>query len=207
MSQARRKHDGFTIVELLVGIILVTIFSAGLYAALVSGFDIFNSQQTQGSAQADARLSTGRFTREARQAVSPGGGLSAIESLTPTEIVLYVDNSRDATAVVPKPTKVRYRLNGGNLIRESAPPQGAAAPFTYGGYVTSEIVAKGILNTPATQPIFKAVDLAGTPLPSSVTGANAATIGTITYRLILKQKTQKADSSTEITTDVTPRNR
>lgn len=139
--------------------------------------------------------------------MSPGPGVSSIERLGPTEIVLYVDNTRDVVAVVPRPAKVRYRLLGGELLRDSAPPVGATAPFTYGAYVTSEVVAKGVVNIPSTQPIFKAVDLGGSPMPSSVSGASAANIGTITYHLVLKQKTQNANTTMEITTDVTPRNR
>ena len=206
MTRRAKQAQGFTIVELLVGIILVSIFSVGLYASLVSGFQIFSGQQTQGSAQADARITAGRFTREARQAVSPGGGVPAILSLANDDIVMFVDNARDVTATVPRPSKVRYHLVGGNLVRESAPAIGGSAPFTYGAYATTDTVARGLLNTGA-QPIFKAVDRAGASLGNPITGARAGSIGTITLRLILKQKTQNANTTTEITTDVTPRNR
>ena len=206
MRARTQRHDGFTIVELLVGIILVSIFSVGLYASLVSGFQIFSGQQTQGSAQADARITTGRFTREARQAVSPNPGKSAIESLDGDAIVMYVDNRRDVTATTPRPDKVRYHVVAGDLIRDAVPATGVTGSLAYGAYTTSDVVAHGILNT-SSQPVFTAVTTAGTNLSRPITGADAASIATITLRLILKQKTQNANTTTEITTDVTPRNR
>ena len=145
--RGRDPQGGFTLIELLMGIALSSIFAIGLFAFFFSGIDSARTSESQARAQAAGRTTIDRLARDIRQSVSPDGGVTApIISLSPTSLELYDDPSRTATDTIPRPQKVRYSIVANQLIRESADPVGATAPFTYGSYTSSEVMLESLSN-------------------------------------------------------------
>jgi prepilin-type N-terminal cleavage/methylation domain-containing protein len=202
---SRPAREGFTLVELLLGIALASIFAAALYGFFFAGLDSARSHQTQALAQASARTAMDRLVREARQAVSPDDGLTApVLAVTTTSLEMFVDPARATGATTPRPQKVRYRVAGSQLVRERAMPVGAVPPFAYGAYGAQEVLVDGLAN--GAVPVFRAATPEGVAMSTSVSGPQARDIAQISVRLIVAQKTGNAATTLELHTDVALRN-
>jgi Tfp pilus assembly protein PilW len=192
-------------VELLLGIVLASIFGIALYAFFFSGLTSAQTHQNQAIAQAEGRRAMDRLTRELRQAVSPDAGLTPpITTISPTQIVFHVDNDRTASTATPRPQRVRYRITGGQLIRESAAPIGTAPPYTYGAYVQPDVLVSNVQN--GAVPLVTGFRPNGTALPASAAPPVTSEAAEVTIRLIVGYRTGSANSTLELTTDVAPRN-
>jgi len=202
---ASGAREGFTLVELLLGIALASIFAAALYGFFFAGLDSARSHQTQAIAQSSARTAIDRVVRDARQAISPDDGLTPpVLGLTATSLELFADPARATGATTPRPQKVRYRVTGSQLVRERATPVGATPPFAYGAYGAREVLVEGVAN--GAVPVFRAVTAEGVPMPASVSGPQARDIAQISVRLRVAQRTGNAATTLELHTDVALRN-
>jgi prepilin-type N-terminal cleavage/methylation domain-containing protein len=200
---SRRGQAGFTLTELLMAIALFTIFGGGLYAAFFSGSDATSSQRTQLTAQSDSRAAVDRLTRELRQAITPDGGATApVVAVSPTSITFFTDLDLAAGASGTRPSRVRYSVVSGQLLREEAAPVGAAPPYTYTvGYGPPIVLAQDVRTT---NPVFQALTAQGVLLASPV--PQPRDIAMVRIALSLGQRTQSKSTTTELTTDVTLRN-
>lgn len=200
-----RAQAGFTLVELLMGIILMSIFALALYGFFFAGLDSARSHQVTALAQSNARTAIDRLVREARQAISPDDRLTApIASITPTSVEMYVDPQRSTSTLAPRPYKVRYSIVGNQLIRDASAPVGASAPFTYGPYTSPEVLAEDVRN--GAIPLFSSITAQGDAMPATVSGPQTRDIAQISVRLIVGQRTGNAATTLELTTDVSLRN-
>lgn len=203
----RGTHGGFTLVELLLGILLMAVFGAALYAFLQNGMTQSATEQSRATMQMQARDSMARLARDLRQASKPDSTNPGIEQITPTSLVLYVDNTLvDASAPYTlRPWKVRYRVDGTSLVREVVKPIGTSPPFTYGPYTGAEVMVNGIANTTAA-PLFAAFAEDGAALPATVVAPDNARISRVRLRLLTTYTNGNTSSTAEFTTDVAPRN-
>jgi len=202
---SRRRQAGFTLIELLMGIVLSSIFALALFGFFFSGVNSARTAESQARAQADGRTAIDRFAREARQAISPDGGVSApIIALSPTSIEMYIDSSRTTTTTTPRPQKVRYAIVANQLVRDSADPIGATAPYSYGAYVNPEILIEKLSN--GATPAFTAATAQGVAQPATPTVTQLRDTAQISIRLLVSQKTGNAASTLELSTDVALRN-
>lgn len=200
-----RDQRGFTLTELLVAMILASIFATALFAFFFSGVDATRTHESQARAQADGRTALARLVREARQAISPDDGLtSPVVVLSPTELVMYVDPSRALAATTPRPHRVRWALVSGRLVRESAAPVGAVPPFTYNAYTGRQTMLERVQNGAA--PLFAASTSAGDALPATPNAAQLREVGRIAVRLVVGQRSGATTSTLELSTDVALRN-
>lgn len=199
----RGRQSGFTLIELMLGIVLAGIFGIALYAFFLSGLRSASSSEQQTIAQTDGRNFVDRFGRELRQAVTPGPGTPAIASLSPTSIVFHADFNRAPGVVTPRPSRVRYQLVGTDLVRDVAAPIGAAAPFTYGTYTDPEVVVRGVS---AATVLFQAADSDGNPLAATLSAPATSDIARVRVDLVVGYREGDGTSTLEITTDVSPRN-
>ena len=200
---SRRGQAGFTLTELLMAIALFTLFGGGLYAAFFSGNDATSSQRTQLSAQSDSRAAMDRLSREIRQAITPDDGTTPpVVALSSTSVTLYTDLDLVATDSGTRPSRVRYSVVNGQLLREEAAPVGAAPPYTYpAAYGPALVMAEDVRTT---NPVFQALTAQGVVLASPV--AQPRDIATVRINLSLGQRTQSKSTTTELATDVTLRN-
>lgn len=204
-SSARPAQAGFTLVELLITIIVGGIFATGLFAFFFAGTDASRTHESQARSQADARGAIDRMTREIRQAVSFDGGVTPpITKLSPTELIMYVDNSRAVGTVVPRPTRVHYMLVAGDLIREIALPSAATPPAYSAAYTGRDVAVAGAGN--GSIPLFTGVEAGGSTLAATLNSPQTRSIQQVTIRLLSRYKTGNSPKDLEFTTDVTLRN-
>jgi prepilin-type N-terminal cleavage/methylation domain-containing protein len=205
--RARRTQAGFTLVELLIGIILASVFAVAIYGMFFSTLDHARSQQTQWLAQSTGRTAIDRMSSEIRQAVSPDDGLTPpVIAIGPTSIEIYVDPSRSTTALRPVPQKVRYRIVSGQLIRDRAVSPQTTPPFSFGAYGATEVLVDGAAN--GTVPLAAAVTEDGLALPATINAGDSRLrdIAQMSLRLLVAQKTGAKATTMELNTDVALRN-
>ena len=205
--RAHRTQAGFTLVELLIGIILSSVFAIAIYGMFFSTLDSARNQQTQWLAQSTGRTAVDRLSSEIRQSVSPDDGLTPpLISVSPTSIEMYVDTSRSTTALRPVPDKVRYRVVSGQLIRDRAVPTTTVAPFSYGPYGAPEVLVDGVQNgaVPLTAPVTED----GLALPATLSAGDTRLrdVAQTSVRLIIGQRTGAKATTMELNTDVALRN-
>lgn len=198
---SRERQRGFTLIELLMGIVLSSIFALGLFAFFFSGVESARTSESQARAQSSGRTAIDRLVRDARQAVSPDEGLSTpVIRLTPTIVELYVDPSRVASSLTPRPQKVRYSVIADQLIRDAVDPVGAS----YGAYARPEVLIDGLQN--GATAAFVGVTRDGAALPASPTALQLRSVAQLSIRLIIGQKTGAKATTLELSTDVALRN-
>jgi len=199
------RQRGFTLIELLMGIALSSIFALGLFAFFFSGIDSARTSESQARAQSTGRTAIDRIVADVRQSVSPDGGVMApVIALSPTSLEIYVDPSRATSATTPRPQKVRYSIVANQLVREAADPVGAAAPFSYGAYGSSEVLIESLSN--GATAAFTAAMADGTALPATPTATQILDIAQVSIRLLVSQKTGNKATTLELNTDVALRN-
>ena len=167
-----RDEQGFTLVELLVAMVLMTIVLGGV----LTTFDGFNSNQQKttqrAEAQEGARMSIGRLTRDMRNAVSAGPPVAeSVERAQPDDLIFQTVGT--AAPGVGNPSgkiRVRYCLNAADpanarLVRQqqvfpgapTALPGGTACPGPAGdGWTTTQVLADKVTNRRggANRPLF-----------------------------------------------------
>jgi type II secretory pathway pseudopilin PulG len=191
--------------ELLMAVILASIFSAALYGFFFAGVDAVRTHESQARAQAAGRETLDRVARDVRQAISPDEGTAApVLAVTPTSIEMYVDSRRAVATTTPVPQKVRYRLSGTQLVRDRAIALTTVPTITYGAYGGTEVMVADV-RTGAT-PIFTTTTFEGIALPTTVGGPTARDIAQVSVRLIIGQRTGNSNTTLELRTDVALRN-
>ncbi len=201
----RRARPGFTLVEVLMGIVLSSIFAVALFSFFFSGVNSARTHESQARAQAAGRTTVDRFAREARQAVSPDEGATApVISLGPTAVEMYIDPSRSVSALTPRPEKVRYAVVSNQLVRESSAPVGTTYPYSYGPYARREVLIPKLAN--GSVPAFVAVTSGGLVLPATPASTQMRDIAQISLRLLISQTTGPSAKTLELNTDVALRN-
>jgi len=204
-TRRARRQSGFTLVELLLGIVLAAIFAIALYGFFSNGLTQAATHRNQAVAQSEGRRAMDVMTRELRQAVSPDGGATPpIITLTPTSIVFHLDASRVPGNAAPRPQRIRYQITGGSLTREFADPIGSAPPYTYSTYRPPETIVADVRN--GATPLFRAFTPEGTALAATIAAPVTADAAQVSVRLIVGYRTGNANSTLELTTDVAPRN-
>ena len=202
---SHRRQQGFTLVELLMALVLSSIFALALFAFFFSGVDSARTTESQARAQSDGRTAIDRLARDIRQAISPDKGLTApVIALTPTSVEVYVDPSRAVASTIPRPQRVRYSIVANQLVREAVDPVGAVAPFTYGAYAQPEILIEALQN--GATPAFVGVTRDGTTLPAAPTAVQIRTVAQVSITLIVSQRTGNKATTLELSTDVALRN-
>jgi prepilin-type N-terminal cleavage/methylation domain-containing protein len=206
MVPERRQQAGFTLMELLIGIVVGTIFMLAIYGFFDASFQSYTGHQDQALAQAQARDAMNELTSQLRQAVSPDNGITPpVVNLSPTQIEFYADMNRSLSEVVPKPQEFLYQISNGQLLRQISSPVGAAPPYTYGAFSSAETLVSSIANTTST-PLFSAVNASGAALAASITAPATAGIGLITVNVLVGYAIGHATEQYSLSTDVAPQN-
>lgn len=205
-ARRRRAQGGFTFVELVMTIAITAVFSIALYGAFMATIEMGRGHESQATAQAEARNAMDLMARDIRQSISANAGLTApVDTITPTQLVIYVDMSRDPAAKDPRPYRIRYRLDGTRLLRETAAPIGAAPPYTYPAYGPEDVLVQGVANGAA--PVFTAVTREGVPMSSNVIPPASRDVAQIGLRILVANANgNDRNRPTELTTDVALRN-
>ena len=101
----RKTNSGYTLVEALISIALLSVILLGVYGVLQTGSTVTTNDEALLQTQQQARNAMDRIVREVRQS----------SALT----VTVIDSSSDkATFTIPTATGIQYYLSGTNLVRE-----------------------------------------------------------------------------------------
>ena len=102
-----RRQDGFTLVEVMIGMVLTVI----VFGATLTVLDAFSNQyagaQKRLSAQDSARLAVDRIVRQLRNIASPVTTPKLLERATPWDIVFQTVGTRNSSNVTGT-ERVRY---------------------------------------------------------------------------------------------------
>ena len=99
MNQNMNQNRGFTLIELILVVVLVSILAAVSLPMLMAGFTAFSQQQETTAIEREAMLALERISREVRMStdfqvngglefVRPGGGAPVTISLNGNELVV-----------------------------------------------------------------------------------------------------------------------
>lgn len=145
---------GFTIIELLLGILIAMTIAASSAALLRTYYDNFSRSQTQLDQQSENAGSLERIAKYLRQTQS-------IESAANQELIIYAYYYPDD----PAPDRLHFSIANSTLILGVISPLGLAPNFTYSQETeVTQIVAVNLSN--GQNPIFKYYDLNGNLLAS-----------------------------------------
>jgi prepilin-type N-terminal cleavage/methylation domain-containing protein len=171
-SWARRRRSdagteaGFTLIEMLIAMLVFTIFAAmvlGIYVNLVT-------QQTSSNDRfantGEGQVIMDRLTSDLRAAVYCACGstpASPLSSATATSITFYA-----AIGGGPGPTEVTFNLSGDQLTETDTPATGGASPYWTFGQPKTAILSPSIANS-TSNPLFTYYNSGGTELASPMT--------------------------------------
>jgi prepilin-type N-terminal cleavage/methylation domain-containing protein len=96
-----RRDDGFTLVELLVVMALLSVITVGFYSVMFSGSRGASTAQDLSRISQEARLGFNRMVRDARQA-------GVLDAASPTSFTVRVDADGDGAYSVPDFEVVTY---------------------------------------------------------------------------------------------------
>ena len=183
-------EEGFTLVELLVVIGLLSIIGTMVVSSVVTG--LRTGRQAQDRVEAIAELQRGaeEVARELRVA-DPGTGDDPFVSFGGTDVLVDVRRDMDADGT-PDTVRHRFVVSGGDLLHCQQVYTPPGTPCT--GTPTGRTVVEDV---DTTTPVFTLLDADGAVVANT---GDAATV-----RIVLVR--QLADSSdAQVTTSVTLRN-
>ena len=199
-------QDGFTLTELLMGIVIGTIFMFAIYGFYDSSLSSETTHQGEVLAQGQARDALNQLTSQLREAVSPDDGLTPpIVNLSPTQIEFYADLSRSPTELMPKPEEFLYQVSGGSLIRQVAQPIGASPPYTYSAFSSAETIVPSVANS-SSSPLFSAINGNGLALPATMSAPTTTGIELVHINLLTNYTIGNSAQVFSLNTDVVPQN-
>jgi len=203
---SREASGGFTIMELLIGIVVGTIFMFAIYGFYDSSLSSSTTDQNLSMAQSQSRDAINEISAQLREAVSPDSGITPpVISLTPTQIEFYADMSQNPTELVPKPTEFLYQVSGGALIRETAQPVGASPPYSYTGFSSAETLIPSVANS-SSSPLFSAINGNGSALPATMSAPTTTGIELVHINLLTNYMIGSSAQVFSLNSDVVPQN-
>lgn len=185
-----RSERGFTLTELAVSALLLTLIMGGLYSFVFQSQAYLEVQEGQMAMRQEARLAMDRMVTEIRMAGFEMGNLAASEALTTSsgttlQFAGDVDDSDDAVpcgaAFEDAPDggaeRITYELSGGDLLRSvDCWDGGAWTPET-----ADQVVAGNLLGN---QTIFRYFDADGEEIIGSGAGGSLSAAELAEVRLV-----------------------
>jgi prepilin-type N-terminal cleavage/methylation domain-containing protein len=204
------RQEGFTLVELLVTVVLVSVLGVATLLIFSSLSGVFNTQGVRIQNQDDARTAVNQIARYIRMATSSADNMTtqsdAIASALPLEVQFYCDIDSDARA-----EKVRYYLEGTTLRMQTAEPEwvsGSNPHYEYPAYNTDGIVVQDAIRN-GTHAVFTYYQYVGGTMAAftPVSAAERELIVTVSIWLTVNERPDLARSDVVLATDVQIRQR
>jgi prepilin-type N-terminal cleavage/methylation domain-containing protein len=205
-------RGGFTLVELLVTVVLVSVVGVAILMLFSSLTGVFYTQGARIQNQDDARTAINQISRYIRAATSSADNMTtqsdAIALALPQEMVLYCDVDSDVNALADK---VRYYLQGTTLRMQTVAPvlgSGSDPHYTYPAYTTDGILVQDAIRN-GTQAVFTYYRYdGGAVVPfTPVTAADRENIVTVAISLTINERPDLAKGAVVLATDVQIRQR
>ncbi len=164
LSRIMRDEKGMTsAAELLVSVAVMAAVFGGIFNLLYYGQQKWSNTSRDTDARQNVRLAMSKMLKEVREAQSPAEDEYGVYSADALAFQFYADINAD-----PGPERIRYFLNGNQLVRGELDPSTTEAPWVYTGVEETEVIAQYVRND-VSSPIFTYLDedqveLTGLPL-------------------------------------------
>jgi prepilin-type N-terminal cleavage/methylation domain-containing protein len=205
-SAARRQRNigsgttGFTLVELLVSIFIISLLTVTINAF---ARDVFYDSYTLSdsmSAQFDTRHIVDNMATELREAAPSALGAYPLVSTDDNDITFYSDLNNDGLE-----EQIRYFVSGATLEQGVVVPTGSPLSYNQANEKISTLIS-GVVSS-STQPIFQYYpsSYAGTSSPLTQP-VNIANVSFVRITVIIDKNTNHAPSQVVVTSGVSLRN-
>lgn len=153
LSRIVRDEKGmFNATELLVSVAVLAAVFGGIFNLLYYGQQRWSNTSRDTDARQNGRLAMSKIIKEVREAQSPSEDDYGIYSADKLAFQFYADINSN-----PGPERIRYFLNGNQLVRGELDPSTTEAPWVYTGEEQTEVIAQYVRND-ASSPIFRYLD-------------------------------------------------
>ncbi len=144
------KNKGFTLVEVLIGVIVITILSLAVVVFLKSIFKNSTMFQSSLSSENNIRKTFKNFTTEVRGASNAWDGTYVIETASNNTFSFYSNIDSDKYT-----EKIKYYLSGNKIYREVIKYNTVTSKYDTG--TSTKIIIDNIIYSTST-PVFKYYD-------------------------------------------------
>jgi prepilin-type N-terminal cleavage/methylation domain-containing protein len=205
-----RGQEGFTLVELLVTVVLVSVVGVAILMIFSSLSRAFDSQVVRIQNQDDARTAVNQMARYLRMATSSADNMTsqsdAIASALPQSLEFYCDLDSDSVA-----DKVTYYLEETTLRMMTVSPTwvtGSNPHYEYPAYTTDGIVIQDAVRN-GTQAVFTYYKYSGGTIVAftPVSAADRALIVTVSMNVTVNERPELARGNVVLSSDVQIRQR
>ncbi|HLD31381.1 MAG TPA: prepilin-type N-terminal cleavage/methylation domain-containing protein [Patescibacteria group bacterium] len=143
----KRSQLGFSLLEVIIVIAIVSLLVSGLTALVIYSFRYNAVIWEQLKTQNEGRQALQKVVDIVRRAESSNIGSFALESASSTTLVLYANVDGDAYR-----ERVRFYLAGTDFKMGVIKPSGT--PLAYEGEETEKILASDVVNLTKDEPVF-----------------------------------------------------
>lgn len=168
-----QENNGFTLIEVLVGVGIFSLLIAGIVAMLLFSWKSNKIIWEQLSTQNEGRKVAQDFVNELRTATYSSTGAYPLESVSTTQIIFFANIDNDTAR-----ERVRYFKSGMILKKGVIKPTGVPLSYNLGSEIVTNVVYD-VANT--STPLFYYYDqnyTSGTPMtyPINITSVRMAGI-------------------------------
>jgi prepilin-type N-terminal cleavage/methylation domain len=197
---SKSNNNGFTLVELLVSIFIISLLTVTINTFARDVFYDSYALSDSMSAQFDTRHIVNIMANELRESAPSSLGSYQLSSATDSVIAFYSDINNDGLE-----DQVRYFVNGATLQKGVVVPTGSPLSYNQANEKISTLISGVVASS--TQPIFQYYPstYAGTSSPLTQP-VNIANISFVKITIIIDKNTNHAPSQVVVTTGVSLRN-
>lgn len=171
LTRIARSEEGFTLTEMLVVTLLLSVILSAAYLLLDTATGIADRLEAQTIATEEGRVVLDQLSRELRQAYEINDNQGAFLVAQPREVVFYTDVGRDGI-----PDKVRYRVVDDKIYRAQASASTEMPPYTFSTFSSDQPV-QGVLESTWDDSLFTYYTDANPPaVATSLAGVSAVKI-------------------------------
>src|ERR1035437_4684695 len=200
MKKNNSNNNGFTLVELLVSIFIISILTVIINTFARDNFYMAYTLSDSMSAQFDTRHIVNTMASELRESAPSSLGAYQLANVSDNAVTFYSDVNNDGLE-----DQVRYLLNGTNLLKGVTVPTGSPLTYNIANEKISTLISGVVASS--TQPIFQYYPSTYTGTGSSlVQPVNIANISFVRITVIIDKNTNHSPSQVVVTSGVSLRN-
>jgi prepilin-type N-terminal cleavage/methylation domain-containing protein len=200
MKKNNSNNSGFTLVELLISIFIISILTVIINTFARDVFYMAYTLSDSMSAQFDTRHIVNTMASELRESAPSSLGAYQLALTSDNAITFYSDTNNDGLE-----DQVRYFLNGTDLLKGVTVPTGSPLTYNIANEKINTLISGVVASS--TQPIFQYYPSTyigtGSPLVQPV---NIANISFVRITVIIDKNTNHSPSQVVVTSGVSLRN-
>lgn len=174
-----------SLLETVIAIAVMAIVGVTLFSTIAYTYRANRLTNERAHALNGARRGLERLVRDIREANDGIDGSASVILIDPYQFQFYADADKDSYV-----EKVDYKIENGDLIRETTDPVSSNPPTYVGGVVTTDFVIGGVSNETSSTPLFHFFDGSGNEITNF---SNTGAVRYVTIELEFTVGTDAAD--------------